>query len=282
VASEHTKKALEIHPNIAVFRHPDHLVTGQALESQFLSDIKKMSLKTFDLVKIPEEGLKSLYGISDDFILYWAHHEKLCLVDGKLAFMGGLDLCFGRWDSNSHPIADVHPTDPNEGLFPGQDYNNARIYDFEDVSKYDRNKLNRTKSSRMGWSDLSICLQGPMVEDLRAHFVQRWNYIYAEKYDVRKDDRYTQLVLSDLDNGYYKPDGKNRVKVDENFPLHEDQSTMGFESIRHRLHQFHIIPSRGEDEQRSYERPGVKIQLVRSCAKWSNGVATEVNNIPNP
>ena len=119
VNSDHTKKALEVHPNIAVFRHPDHLVSGQALESQFLSDISKFSLKTFDLAKAPEDGLKCLYGLTDDVILYWAHHEKLCLVDGNLAFMGGLDLCFGRWDSNSHPIADAHPTDVKEGVFPG-------------------------------------------------------------------------------------------------------------------------------------------------------------------
>lgn len=276
MSSEHTKKTLEVHPNIAVFRHPDHVVTGQALESKFLSDIKKMSLKTFDLVKIPEEGLKSLYGISDDFILYWAHHEKLCLVDGKLAFMGGLDLCFGRWDSNSHPIADVHPTDPNQGIFPGQDYNNARIYDFEDVSKYDMNKLDRTKSSRMGWSDLSICLQGPMVEDLRAHFVQRWNYIFAEKYDVRKDDRYHTLTLSDLDNGYYQPDGKNTTKIGESAPRGEENEVLGLGSIQDRLRQFHILRSGGYNSEEDYERAGVTIQLVRSCTKWSNGVATEV------
>jgi len=88
--------------------------------------------------------------------------------------MGGLDLCFGRWDTNSHPLADAHPTDVNKALFPGQDFNNARVYDFEDVTHYMNNKLDRTKSSRMGWSDLSLCLRGPVVEDLRAHFVQRW------------------------------------------------------------------------------------------------------------
>ena len=25
--------------------------------------------------------------------------------------MGGLDLFFGRWDTHTHPLADVHPTD---------------------------------------------------------------------------------------------------------------------------------------------------------------------------
>ena len=142
------------------------------------------------------DGLKSLYGVTDDVILYWAHHEKLCVVDGQLAFMGGLDLCFGRWDTNQHPIADAHPSDLNAIVFPGQDYNNARVMDFVDVAQWQENKLDRKKSSRMGWSDLSFSLQGPCVQDLKRHFVDRWNFIFDEKYNVRKDVRYHRLSLN--------------------------------------------------------------------------------------
>ena len=39
---------------------------------------------------------RRVYGMRDDITLYFAHHEKLCLIDGEIAFMGGLDLCFGR------------------------------------------------------------------------------------------------------------------------------------------------------------------------------------------
>ena len=195
--------------------------------------------------------------------------------------MGGLDLCFGRWDSNSHPIADACPTDLDQALFPGQDYNNARIYDFEDVSKFDMNKLDRKKSSRMGWSDLSICLQGPMVEDLKAHFVQRWNYIYREKYDVTNDARYHPLTLTDTSEGYYKADGKNVVKINENAPpapSEEESDTLGFGALRHRFRQVHIPGMAQFDGSREVqESSGVSVQLVRSCTKWSNGVATEVS-----
>ena len=71
-----------------------------------------------------------------------------------------------------------------------------RIMDFQDVSHYQENKLDRKDSSRMGWSDISISLSGPVVEDLRAHFVERWNFIYNEKYDVRKDTRYSRLTFT--------------------------------------------------------------------------------------
>ena len=68
--------------------------------------------------------------------------------------------------------------------------------DFQDVSHYQDNKLDRRDSSRMGWSDISISLSGPVVEDLRAHFVERWNFIYNEKYNVRKDTRYSRLTFT--------------------------------------------------------------------------------------
>ena len=128
VSSAHTKHHLEeLHPNIAVFRHPDHLPDAQTLESSFLSSLQQMKLNAANASSLGGDALKALYGAHEDTVLYWAHHEKLCLIDGHIAFMGGLDLCYGRWDTNQHPIADAHPADLNRIVFPGQDYNNARI-----------------------------------------------------------------------------------------------------------------------------------------------------------
>lgn len=31
-------------------------------------------------------------------VLFWSHHEKLVVIDQKIAFVGGIDLCYGRWD----------------------------------------------------------------------------------------------------------------------------------------------------------------------------------------
>lgn len=28
--------------------------------------------------------------------LFWSHHEKLCIVDQNIAYIGGIDLAFGR------------------------------------------------------------------------------------------------------------------------------------------------------------------------------------------
>ena len=163
--------------HIQVLRHPDHLPDKQTLASSFISSIKQSGMSASKLAQLPGDALKGIYGMNENAILYWAHHEKLCLVDSHVAFMGGLDLCYGRWDTNNHAISDAHPGNLDKIVFPGQDYNNARIMDFSDVSHWENNKLPRTGNSRMGWSDVALCAKGPIVEDLKAHFVQRWNFV---------------------------------------------------------------------------------------------------------
>eukprot|EP00937_MAST-01D_sp_MAST-1D-sp2_P002737 g2737.t1 len=37
--------------------------------------------------------------------LFFSHHEKLVVVDQQLAFVGGLDLAFGRWDDARHTLS---------------------------------------------------------------------------------------------------------------------------------------------------------------------------------
>uniref|UniRef100_A0A8C1X4G0 Phospholipase n=1 Tax=Cyprinus carpio TaxID=7962 RepID=A0A8C1X4G0_CYPCA len=67
--SEYTKKTLMgLHSNIRVIRHPDHMPSTALL---------------------------------------WAHHEKLVVIDQSLAFLGGIDLAYGRWDDSQHRLTDV-------------------------------------------------------------------------------------------------------------------------------------------------------------------------------
>jgi phospholipase D1/2 len=53
--------------------------------------------------------------------------------------------------------------------------------------------VDRTKSSRMGWTDISISLIGPVVDSLQLHFADRWNYIFGQKYDAKDGEKYSLL-----------------------------------------------------------------------------------------
>jgi phosphatidylserine/phosphatidylglycerophosphate/cardiolipin synthase-like enzyme len=70
------------------------------------------------------------------------HHEKIVVVDGDLAFVGGIDLTSlqaDRLDDETHP-----PRDP------------------------------------LGWHDAAVRLRGPAVADVARHFVQRWNDVTTD------------------------------------------------------------------------------------------------------
>lgn len=278
VSSAHTKHALEqLHPNIRVFRHPDHLPDTQVLTSSFLSSIQGMKATAANLAKLPGDAIKSVYGMNEDTVLFWAHHEKACLIDSHIAFMGGLDLCYGRWDTNQHSISDAHPCDLNQIIFPGQDYNNARILDFSDVAHWDQNRLDRRYNYRMGWSDLSISLTGPVVEDLRRHFAERWNFIYNEKYRSKNDDnRYSPLHVPESRTGVVHHEYPSASGAP--LPEHMRERMMErWEEGRERMEGFreqvrHHFPYSGHPPP---PPPGMPCQIMRSCSKWSHGTKTE-------
>ncbi|KAF5389183.1 hypothetical protein D9757_003438 [Collybiopsis confluens] len=140
--SNYSKSRLTaLHPNIMVQRSPSHFQTG-----------------TF----------------------YWAHHEKLAVIDQAIAFMGGLDLCFGRWDSPQHVLID----DPEPGqpqIWPGKDYSNGRVSDFFELNKPEEDMYDRGRIPRMPWHDVGLQVVGQPARDLARHFVQRWNYLLRIK-----------------------------------------------------------------------------------------------------
>lgn len=40
-------------------------------------------------------------------IFMWAHHEKTVAIDQTVAFVGGIDLAFGRWDDSQYRLTDL-------------------------------------------------------------------------------------------------------------------------------------------------------------------------------
>ncbi|VYS57619.1 unnamed protein product [Arabidopsis thaliana] len=131
------RRLLGIHENVRVLRYPDHFSSG---------------------------------------VYLWSHHEKLVIVDNQVCFIGGLDLCFGRYDTFEHKVGD----NPSV-TWPGKDYYNPRESEpntWEDALK---DELERKKHPRMPWHDVHCALWGPPCRDVARHFVQRWNYAKRNK-----------------------------------------------------------------------------------------------------
>ena len=107
----------------------------------------------------------------------WSHHEKLVIIDQMIGYVGGLDLCWGRFDTHDHPIKEPPKIeDSRQYNFPGIDYSNARIRDFTNVRDYLKESADREKEARMPWHDVHCRIIGPVVIDIARHFVERWNF----------------------------------------------------------------------------------------------------------
>lgn len=181
-------------------RHPDHIgAEGLILLSMIIYDVYLVSYQT------PSNfGLIMKRFCTDFFWIlvnpYLQTYSQVVLVDNKYAAIGGIDLCYGRWDTHTHPLADVHPTNLFKTLFPGQDYNNARIMDFSQVNDYVSNTLSMRDYARMPWHDVGsgllyfrcpallkmnaqvhMTLTGNVVLDIAQHFIERWNNIKRRK-----------------------------------------------------------------------------------------------------
>ncbi len=77
--------------------------------------------------------------------LQHCHHEKLVVVDDRVAFVGGLDLTHltsDRWDTNAH-----------------------------------------APRASQGWHDAAVRLEGPVVADVAAHVGARWTEVTGERLD---------------------------------------------------------------------------------------------------
>lgn len=135
----------------------------------------------------------NVYVLRDpDFLMkhlgMWSHHEKIVSIDQKVSFVGGLDLCFGRWDTGEHVLFD----EPDQGAnFHGKDYSNPRVKDFVEVHLPDRDMIDRTAVPRMPWHDCHSRLEGQPARDVARHFIQRWNYSVSTR---RKTSKLHHLV----------------------------------------------------------------------------------------
>lgn len=86
-----------------------------------------------------------------------AHHQKVSYIRnryGDFAFVGGIDLVPGRWDTNMH-------------LSPEERKPRRKTEDPNDFET-------------QGWHDVHAMLEGPVVLDIAKNFFQRWNALLSD------------------------------------------------------------------------------------------------------
>eukprot|EP00250_Pteridium_aquilinum_P013457 c21354_g1_i1 orf=457-2922(-) len=115
----------------------------------------------------PDDGTSIVQGLKVGAM--FTHHQKTVVVDvgvsdrnttrrKLVSFVGGIDLCDGRYDNQSHPLfrtlGTVHKDDFHQSNFEGASL--------------------RQGGPREPWHDVHSRIEGPAAWDVHTNFEQRW------------------------------------------------------------------------------------------------------------
>lgn len=84
-----------------------------------------------------------------------AHHEKIVVVDGETAFVGGVDICNDRWDTPSHEYFDS------------------------------RRSLRHDREEHLPYHDMSVVVRGEIAADLLDYIGERWKALSSVPFPER-------------------------------------------------------------------------------------------------
>ena len=232
----------------------------------------------------------------------WSNHEKLVIIDQVIGYIGGLDLCWGRYDNNQHPIYEA-PNPENIYEFPFIDYANNRIKDFSLVENYHVENVPREQLTRMPWHDVHSRIIGAAVANISKHFIQRWNlanyvknhinlssienesitknnmFNFAQKFTkvnilknkhlleevILKDKNIDDIILLNGENSQLENLMKFYSFSEIKADSNKDENNMNKTEIYKKYFNENIPPS--------------DVQVLRSVSKWSAGVTITENSI---
>ncbi|KAI4316324.1 hypothetical protein L6164_024314 [Bauhinia variegata] len=136
----------------------------------------------------PDGGRSMVQGVEISTMA--THHQKTLVVDSEVAgggskrrivsFVGGIDLCDGRYDIQEHPLFatlnSMHSQDFHQPNFPG-----ASI---------------KKGGPREPWHDIHCRLEGPVAGDVLDNFEQRWKKQVGTEYLLTESQKNEILVPS--------------------------------------------------------------------------------------
>lgn len=123
-------------------------------------------------------------GRTDSFAHRFSHHQKTIVMDSGdnlIAYVGGLDITSGRWDTPQHSVV----ADPNLWVdssstgFDGTPYYTGDFYNSDaqpPQALFVGMVPQRKVFPRLPWHDVHCRIKGPSALDVQQNFVQRWNF----------------------------------------------------------------------------------------------------------
>ncbi|CAF1532412.1 unnamed protein product, partial [Adineta ricciae] len=101
---------------VMVFKDIVQVVGLNSLHTKAKLISKSPNKKNIKVIRHPDHRV--LPGTESSFL--YSHHEKTLIIDQKVAFIGGIDLCWGRWDTDAHRLIDLSDENITELKLPSE------------------------------------------------------------------------------------------------------------------------------------------------------------------
>jgi phosphatidylserine/phosphatidylglycerophosphate/cardiolipin synthase-like enzyme len=144
-------------------------------------------------------GSRVKYRLDDSLPYSACHHQKVLIVDGRLAFVSGGDLSTDRWDTCDHDDADPRRRLPNRRSYPAR-------------------------------HDVATMMEGPIARDCGQLFADRWERSGGGRLDVPDPDYSEEspwprgitpdLIAPTVGLARTEPGWKTHTPVNEGLRLH--------------------------------------------------------------
>uniref|UniRef100_A0A8C7ZC91 Phospholipase n=1 Tax=Oryzias sinensis TaxID=183150 RepID=A0A8C7ZC91_9TELE len=274
INSGYSKRTLmHLHPNIKVMRHPDHVSSS---------------------------------------VYLWAHHEKIVVIDQSVAFVGGIDLAYGRWDDVEHRLTDVGSVTRSVALEQARSLKKKPPADSTDLPKL--KGVGRTRIARFSLyrhlqkhtlqhvdSVSSVDSAGSAsvgslktdVGELQGntrfwHGKDYCNFVYRDWIQLEKPfddfiDRYTtpRMPWHDIASVVH---GRAARDVARHFIQRWNFTKIMKPKYRSLSYPFLLPKSHSTANELKYQVPGsvnAKVQVLRSASDWSAGIKYHEESIHN-
>jgi phosphatidylserine/phosphatidylglycerophosphate/cardiolipin synthase-like enzyme len=131
-----------------------------------------------------------------------SHHQKLVVVDGRVAFVGGADICDGRWDDRRHASENAE-------------------------------RVNRYGEPYKPYHEVIGYVTGAVVAGLEQTFRARWQRATGEELPRFPPPPDAESVRSDPRFEGALPIQCERVAIARTYPAYDDDGTEAVHEIRH-------------------------------------------------
>jgi phospholipase D1/2 len=172
--------------------------------------VKAMNIALGGAPRVFAKGAAPHAAPSKGLAMFFSHHQKQAVIDERLAFVGGIDVAYGRADDATYSLNATGRTgnDSYNGCLPhlkpvdAANYVDCAKLAEPDVMQTDMGtmednepalraranlwagkvqfpdggtEIDATRQPRMPWQDVHLKIEGPAVSDLASNFVLRWN-----------------------------------------------------------------------------------------------------------